>query len=59
VAGHADLASAVDALVQRLSAALAQPAELFLVAIEVSEALAQLARGTPPAPAPGRVAFWK
>ncbi len=59
--GHAALADAVDRLVQPLSVALGQPAELQRVAGEVSEALALLAAGGAPpvAPPPSRVAFWK
>lgn len=60
-AGHADLAAAVEALIRRLSAALAAPATLRAEGVEVAKELALLAAGTPPPAAPkkSRLAFWK
>lgn len=60
VAGNRDLASAVEELVKRLSDALAAPASLPAQAAAISEELAKLASGAPPAPAKkGRSDFWK
>jgi Ca-activated chloride channel family protein len=60
-AGLADLAAAVEALVQRLSAALGAPATLGAEGVEVAKELALLAAGSPPPAAPkkSRLAFWK
>lgn len=56
-----DLASAVEALVKRLSAALAAPASLRSEATAIAGELAALAAGAPPPPAKqqSRPAFWK
>jgi Ca-activated chloride channel family protein len=61
VGGSDDLAGAVEALVKRLSAALAAPASLLAEAQAIAGQLAALAAGAPPPPAkpPGRAAFWK
>ncbi|HEU4733437.1 MAG TPA: VIT domain-containing protein [Kofleriaceae bacterium] len=65
VGGDRDLAAKVEALIQRLSAALAAPASLAAEAMAVADELAALASGepgTPGAPAAGkksRLAFWK
>jgi hypothetical protein len=61
VGGKADLVSAVDALVTRLSSALAAPATLAVEAAAVAAELAVLASGAPPVPPKkrSRLAFWK
>jgi len=61
VGGHGDVASVVEALVLRLSAAIAAPASLAVEATAVADALARLAAGEPPPAAPpvSRPAFWK
>ena len=68
VGGSRDLADAVEALVKRLSAALAAPANLVAEAMAIAAELATLAAGAPPPPAPpenpkekkkSRLAFWK
>lgn len=61
VGGSDDLAGAVEALVKRLSAALAAPGSLLAEARAIAGELAALAAGSPPPPAkpPGRSAFWK
>jgi len=60
VGGSGDLAAAVEALVKRLSAALAAPANLSAEAQAITGELAALAAGAPPpAKPPGRAAFWK
>ncbi len=53
----AELAAAVETLVQRLSAALALSSDLATEALAIAGELAQLASGAAP-PKPGR-AFWK
>ena len=54
------LAAAVEGQVKRLSAALAQRADLATEAAEVARELGRLAQGAVPPPAPrGRQAFWK
>ena len=61
VGGSSDLASAVEELVKRLSAALAAPASLVAEATAIAGELAVLAAGAPPPPAKkqSRPAFWK
>jgi hypothetical protein len=59
VGGQAELADAVEHLVQRLAAALALATDLATETIAVSAELAKLATGTPPPRKQGRVAFWK
>jgi Ca-activated chloride channel family protein len=61
VGGNDDLASAVEQLVQRLSAALAAATNLAGETIAVAAELTRLANGAPPPPAPkkSRAAFWK
>lgn len=61
VGGNDDLASAVEQLVQRLSAALAAATNLAGETIAVAAELTRLSNGAPPPPAPkkSRVAFWK
>jgi hypothetical protein len=61
VGGNHELASAVEELVKRLSAALAAPANLVAEATAIAGALAALAAGTPPplAKKKSRLAFWK
>jgi Ca-activated chloride channel family protein len=61
VGGKEDLASAVEQLVQRLSAALAAATNLAGETIAVAAELTRLANGAPPPPAPkkSRAAFWK
>jgi Ca-activated chloride channel homolog len=61
VGDHGDLASAVEALVLRLTAALAAPATLAAEVVAITDELAALAAGAPPPPAkkPSRLAFWK
>ena len=61
VGGKEDLASAVEHLVQRLSAALAAATNLAGETIAVAAELTRLANGAPPPPAPkkSRAAFWK
>lgn len=61
VGGLDALADAVDALVKRLSSALAGGAVLADEVRAIADALAELAAGEPPAPAPkkSRLAFWK
>ena len=61
VGGLDDLASAVEALVERLSTALGTPANLATEAAAVAKELAALAAGAPPPPAKkkSRAAFWK
>jgi Ca-activated chloride channel family protein len=58
VGGSRDLASAVEALIVRLSAALAAPVMRLDEVAAVADGLALLATGAQPAP-PGRPAFWK
>jgi len=60
VGGRDDLAAAVEALIARLSAALASATAMTEV-IAIAAALQSLADGTPPPAAPPktRVAFWK
>ncbi len=61
VSGGPDLISAVEDLVQRLSAALAAPSNLAAEVTVVAAELAALAAGAPPPPAKkkSRLAFWK
>jgi Ca-activated chloride channel homolog len=60
VGGGDALAGAVEALVKRLSAALAAPSNLAIEAKAIAGELAALAAGAPPpAKPPGRAAFWK
>jgi Ca-activated chloride channel family protein len=61
VGGNDDLASAVEALVERLVAALAAQATLAAEAAEIAGELATLATGAPPPPPKkkSRLAFWK
>ena len=61
VGGSQELASAVEALVRRLSSALAAPANLLAEAIAIAGELAALAAGAPPPPEKkkSRLAFWK
>jgi hypothetical protein len=61
VGGNHELAGAVEALVERLSAALAAPASLLAEATAIAGELAVLAAGAPPPPAKkqSRLAFWK
>jgi hypothetical protein len=61
VGGSDDLASAVEELVKRLSAALAAPASLVAEATVIAGELATLGAGAPPPPAKkqSRPAFWK
>jgi Ca-activated chloride channel family protein len=61
VGGHGEVASAVEAHVLRLSAAVAVPASLAVEATAVADELARLAAGEPPPVAPpvSRPAFWK
>jgi len=61
VGGNNELADAVEALVKRLSAALAAPATLVAEATAIAEELAALAAGgsPPPAKKKSRLAFWK
>ena len=61
VGGNRDLTSAVEALVERLSTALAAPASLPPEVAAISEQLAKLAAGASPPPAKkkSRLAFWK
>jgi Ca-activated chloride channel homolog len=61
VGGNDDLASAVEALVERLVAALAAQATLAAEAAEIAGELAKLAAGAPPPPPKqkSRLAFWK
>jgi erythromycin esterase-like protein len=61
VGGDRDLAAAVEALVERLSAALAAPADLAAEATAISDELAALAAGASPPPGNkrSRLAFWK
>jgi Ca-activated chloride channel family protein len=59
VGGSRDLASAVEELIARLSAALAAPATLLDEVAAVADDLAILATGKVPPPPPGRPAFWK
>jgi hypothetical protein len=61
VGGNRDLAGAVEALVARLSIALAAPASLAAEATAISDELAKLSTGapTPPGTAKPRAAFWK
>jgi hypothetical protein len=61
VGGDRDLAAAVEALIKRLSAALAAPASLGAETVAIADELAQLAAGSPPPPAKksSRLAFWK
>ena len=55
-----DLATAVEQLVQRLSAALALASDLAAEALAIATELQTLAGGAPPPRAPsGRAAFWK
>jgi Ca-activated chloride channel family protein len=60
VGGNHELADAVEALVKRLSAALAAPASLLAEATAIAGELAVLAAGAPPpAKKQSRLAFWK
>jgi hypothetical protein len=61
VGGNEDLASAVEALVGRLGAALHAHATLAAEAKEIAGELAKLAGGAPPSPPKktSRLAFWK
>ena len=61
VGGNDNLASAVEQLVQRLSAALAAATTLAGETIAVAAELPRLSTGAPPPPAPkkSRAAFWK
>jgi hypothetical protein len=61
VGGHEDLAAAVEALVERLAAALASPQTMVNDATAIAAELAALAAGAPPPPAKkkSRLAFWK
>jgi hypothetical protein len=61
IGGHEDLASAVEAQAERLSAALASPATLVAEVTAVAAELAGLAAGAPPPPPKkkSRAAFWK
>jgi Ca-activated chloride channel family protein len=60
VGGNHELAGAVEALVKRLSAALAAPASLLAEATAIAGELAVLAAGAPPpAKKQSRLAFWK
>jgi Ca-activated chloride channel family protein len=61
VGGNRELAGAVEALVARLSIALAAPASLAAEATAISEELAKLATGipTPPEKLKPRSDFWK
>ena len=60
VGSHDELATAVERLVQRLSAALAAGVAIVSEAIAVAGELAVLAAGGSPTPTKGsRVAFWK
>jgi hypothetical protein len=58
VGGSDELAGAVEALVKRLSVALAAPANLVADAIAIAGELAALAAGAPPKKA-SRLAVWK
>jgi hypothetical protein len=58
VGGHDALATAVEQLVQRLSAALAAGQDVAGEAVAVAAELARLAAGGAPPPPPKR-AFWK
>jgi Ca-activated chloride channel family protein len=58
VGGNDELATAVEHLVKRLSAALALGGSIEAEARAVAAELGKLAAGTPP-PRGGRVAFWK
>jgi hypothetical protein len=53
------LASIVEGLIKRLSAALAVPAGLAAEAIAIADELAARASGSPPPNKPSRLAFWK
>jgi hypothetical protein len=61
VGGRHDLISAVEGLVERLSAALAAPSSLPADMAAVAAELAALAAGAPPPPAKkkSRLTFWK
>jgi hypothetical protein len=61
VGGNEDLASAVEAQVERLGTALAAPETLASEATAIAAELAALAAGAPPPPAKkkSRLAFWK
>jgi len=63
VGGLEPLAAAVEALIQRLSEALAAPAELPRTVTAIAQALLALSTGTPPTPpaatSRSRWAFWK
>jgi Ca-activated chloride channel family protein len=65
VGGNDELASAVEELVQRLSAALTAPANFVAEATAIAGELAALAAGAPPPEKPekkkkkSRLAFWK
>lgn len=61
VGGNRELAAAVEALVVRLSAVLAAPANLAAEVAAIADALAKLASGEPPPPEKkkSRLAFWK
>jgi hypothetical protein len=61
VGGNRELASTVEALVERLTAALAEQASLAAEVAAIAEALARLASGEPPPPEKkkSRLAFWK
>jgi len=61
VGGNHELAGAVEALVKRLSAALAAPATLVADATAIAGELAALAAGAPlpPEQKKSRLAFWK
>ena len=61
VGGNRELASTVEALVERLTAALAAQASLAAEVAAIAEALARLASGEPPPPEnkKSRLAFWK
>lgn len=53
------LASVVEGLIKRLSAALAVPAGLAAEASAIADELAARASGSPPPNKPSRLAFWK
>ena len=63
VGGLEPLAAAVEALIQRLSEALAAPAELAGTVIAITQALQELSTGSPPIPpkatSRSRRSFWK